>query len=198
MSDGPAVVGTKDVREYFRTLLGDAQAHQGVKVHEETEFYLVNLLDAFLVTDTLYDHGPDGSLTREPLTMQFARALNQPRERKVAMLRKLGDSSLFVSGFFADSLSRSLVDVDYYIAMGGRAYEHLKALVGDLRFAELSEKFGRIVDLLSEVSGRTRLTSNRGLLRLYETYARTGNSHLADLLIDQGVLPASAKRGLLS
>ncbi len=188
---GQSVVGTKDVREFFRELLTSAQQHQRIKVHEETEFYLVNLLDTFLSTDSLYEPSPDGTMSREPLTVLFARALAEPKERKVQTLRKLGDTSLFVSGFFSDSLSRSLVDVNYYVSMGGRAYGHLQSMLGDVRFAELAQKFDRIVDLLSEVSERTHVTSNRGLLRLYERYVRTGSEHLADLLVDKGVLPKS-------
>ncbi len=194
LRDRPSVVGTKSVREFFREMLAHAQDHQRIRVREETEHYLVNLLDAFLSTESLYDTAPDGSKSREPLTVLFARALGQPRDRKVRTLRNLGDTSLFVSGFFADSLSRSLVDVDYYVAMGGRAYELLRAMLDDARFAELSEKFERIVDLLSEVSERTQVSSNRGLLRLYERYVRTGDGRLADLLIDKGVLPGAAKK----
>lgn len=41
---GTPVVPAKNVTEYFRTLLGDAQKNQRVSVEEPTEFYLVNLL----------------------------------------------------------------------------------------------------------------------------------------------------------
>ena len=35
---------------------------------------------------------------------------------------QIGDVSLFTSGFFADSLRGKLVDVDYYVNIGGAAY----------------------------------------------------------------------------
>jgi len=37
-------------------------------------------------------------------------------------MQRLGDTALFIAGVFADSLNRKLVDVDYYVAMGGTAY----------------------------------------------------------------------------
>ena len=40
-------------------------------------------------------------------------------------LRSVGDQSLFITGFFADSLNRSLVDVDFYIHLGELAYRSL-------------------------------------------------------------------------
>ena len=43
----------------------------------------------------------------------------QERERG---LQRLGDVSLFMAGFFAHSFARKLIDIDYHIAMGGRAY----------------------------------------------------------------------------
>jgi len=45
--------------------------------------------------------------------------------RQRASLRQIGDSSLFISVFFADSLHRKLVDVDYYVSIAARAYTAL-------------------------------------------------------------------------
>ena len=45
----------------------------------------------------------------------------RPAQR--ASLKQIGDVSLFVSGFFSDSLRRKLVDVDYYVSIGGVAYQ---------------------------------------------------------------------------
>ncbi len=68
--------------------------------------------------------------------------------------------SLFVAGFFAQSFARKLIDIDYHIAMGGRAYGHARrshlhaagAGCSAAVFAELSEKFQPMVDALNEVS----------------------------------------------
>ena len=43
-------------------------------------------------------------------------------EARNQILRRLGDVALFISGVFSRSLKRRVVDVDYYIAMGGGAY----------------------------------------------------------------------------
>jgi hypothetical protein len=100
--------------------------------------------------------------------------------------------SLFPA-FFSDSLNRSLVDVDYYIQLGGSAYGSLARQApgdtfGDV-FDELSEKFGDFVDVLSEVSERTSMTSNTDLLRLYEKWLRTGSRRSGDLLAARGIVP---------
>jgi hypothetical protein len=95
--------------------------------------------------------------------------------RKRESLRQIGDVSLFISGFFSDSLHRKLVDVDYYVSIGGCAYNALSRVETDTFssvFAELGEKFVGFVDVLSEVSERTSCSSNADLLRLYEKWLK--------------------------
>ena len=80
-----------------------------------------------------------------------------------------------MSGFFSDSLQRKLVDVDYYVTIGGIAYNALSRIETDTLspvFAELAEKFVGFVDVLSEVSERTSCTSNADLLRLVREMAQ--------------------------
>ena len=107
-------------------------------------------------------------------------------------LKEIGDVALFVSGFFSDSLNRKLVDVDYYVSIGGRAYNVLSRVETDTFspvFAELGEKFVGFVDVLSEVSERTSCTSNSDLLRLYEKWLKTGSRRSGQLLVERGVVP---------
>jgi hypothetical protein len=121
--------------------------------------------------------------------------------RQRATLREIGDVSLFISGFFSDSLQRKLVDVDYYVSIGGRAYNTLSRVETDTYssvFAELGEKFVGFVDVLSEVSERTSCSSNADLLRLYEKWLKTGSPRSGQLLVERGVVPnASIKSARL-
>ena len=91
-------------------------------------------------------------------------------------LREVGDLSLFISGFFADSLARSLVDVDYYIQLGECAYGSLATArrPGVRRCVRRAcrQVLGMRGDVLSEVSERSALASNSDVLRLYEKWMR--------------------------
>ena len=92
------------------------------------------------------------------------KALQAAGVRQRDELRQVGDLSLFISGFFSDSLNRSLVDVDYYIQLGEHAYGSLArqgdGTFGDV-FDELAGKFPAFVDVLGEVSERTRADVER-------------------------------------
>lgn len=185
-----ALVQNQTPTEYFRELVETAMQNQHVSARELTSFYVVNLLAGFVHLDRSPAAGDDG-----PLGVRLARAMQDAGMAQRDGLRKVGDLSLFISGFFSDSLNRSLVDVDYYIQLGECAYASLARRGDDTftdAFDELSEKFTAFVDILGEVSERTALTSNGDLLRLYEKWVRTKSRRSGDLLAARGIVPNSA------
>ncbi len=165
---------------YFKELVDRALANQHVDAQELTAFYVVHLLSDFI-------QGWDAD---EPLGVKLVEALESNGVRQRTALKQVGDASLFISGFFSDSLRRRLVDVDYYATIGGQAYHALSRYDTDTLspvFAELGDKFTAFVDVLSEVSERTSCTSNRDLLRVYERWLRTGSRHSGHVLTERGV-----------
>jgi len=178
------------VLEYFRELVEEAMDHQHVDADELTAGYVVHMLSAFARIDAR----GDGALTDQPLAVRLGQALETGGSRQRALLRQVGDASLFISGFFPDRLRRSLVDVDYYATLGGYAYGSLGQREDEALapvFADLAEHFLSFVDVLSEVSERSSLTSSKDVLRLYERWLRTGSKHCGQRLIEQGVVPVA-------
>ncbi len=205
-----ALLSTLRPQDFFRDLLRTSMEHQHAQLGEETRAYLVNLLSGYIESESLYAREESGSLEARPLAFMLKDALEESGPMRIARLRKLGDTSLFVSGFFPESLDRGLVGVDYYISMGERAYDALGGAVarhgrrsGDLGvhrsvFEELAAKFKQLVELLHEVSERTWLATNAGVARLYNRCINDGSMRLASLLRGQGVLvpiPIVAARG---
>jgi hypothetical protein len=179
----------KSAHEWFREMVADALSHRRLRVQEVTEFYLVNLLAGFLEKEKLFVEEADGTVTAEPLALVLLRAFAADRRERAAHLRRVGDTALFVSGFFGDSLARSLVDVDYYIALGERAYGALATSERglDQLYEELADRFGEFVDLFAEIAELSDLRSNRGLVRLYERFLATRSERVAQQLRDRGV-----------
>ncbi len=184
-----ALLRNESPAEYFKELVETAMEHQHVAVCDLTSFYLVNLLTGFVP----FDRSASGN--DEPLGIRLARALQTGGSRQRNGLREVGDLSLFISGFFADSLNRGLVDIDYYIQLGECAYaslaRHGDPALGDV-FDELAGKFSACVDILGEVSERSALTSNSDVLRLYEKWLRTRSRRSGDLLAERGIVPNSS------
>ena len=182
-----ALVRHESPSEYFRDLVESALKRQHLEARQLTSFYLVNLLTGFVHFDRSATPPED-----EALGIRFVKALQAAGIRQRDELRQVGDLSLFISGFFADSLARSPVDIDYYISLGENAYgslaRHGDDTFGDV-FDELSEKFTAFVDVLGEVSERSALASNTDLLRLYERWLRTRSRRSGELLAARGIVP---------
>src|SRR5499427_698904 len=151
------------LKEFFRDALHDALSHQHVAVEDQTEHYVVNLLTLFSDADALFERDPREPEQRarlKPLALMLGEALEAPtQEARFRGLQRLGDVSLFIAGFFSAGFARKLVDIDYHIAMGGRAYGALAENCGASRgrtlrqvFAELAAKFTPMVDALNEIS----------------------------------------------
>jgi hypothetical protein len=184
---GEALVRNESPVEYFRELVESAMERQRVNARELTSFYVVNLLAGFVHRDPPAPVGDD-----EALGVRFVKALGAAGIQQRDELRQVGDLSLFISGFFSDSLNRRLVDIDYYIQLGEHAYGSL-ARHGDPSFGEvfdeLADKFSAFVDVLGDISDHTALTSNADLLRLYERWLRTGSRRSGNLLVERGIVP---------
>ena len=196
---GKRVLPVANLREFFKDTLHGALEKQQLAVEDQTEHYVVNLLTLFARSEALYDNTPEG-MRLKPLVAILGEALEAPTEvERNRALQRLGDVSLFMAGFFARSYAAKLIDIDYHIAMGGRAYATLAQAVCRGRgrvlgavFAELAEKFQPMVDALNEVSETSYAHSDRDILRLYEIWLKTGSARCYALLKRLGVDPTTA------
>src|SRR5580692_10547830 len=192
-----SLVAVSSLREFFRDAFHAASVHQHLDIDEQAEAYVVNLLTMFSRAEALYERTPEGLRIR-PLAHMLSDALEAPsaaaRQRG---LQRLGDVSLFVAGFFARSFARKLIDIDYHIAMGGNAYSSLADTMQRSAsgrcvaaiYAQLAQKFQRLVDALNEISETSYRHSDADILRLYEIWMKTGSARSHALLRRLGVQP---------
>ena len=169
------------VDEFFHEVVTDALAVVDLDASEPAGWYLVGLLGEMT----------RARLTDEPLGPKLAQPGIDAGER-VKTLKHVGDTSLYVAGFFAESLNRSLVDVDYYVGIGQNAYAQLAQTLGGQRtigevYEELADKFPRFVDVLTQVRKRTDFATP-DIGRLYEMWLRTRDEWIEKKLRALGVL----------
>lgn len=179
--------------EYFRNLVREVISKRKHGAKEGVEFYLVNLLKESVTTADLYGEHSEG-FREEPLAFLYLRALRADTALRVKLLKRLGDFSLFITGFFPQSLHRQLVDIGYYVQMGENAYGCLSAMLARRSalaeiFSELSGRFVSYMDILSEVSEKASVRRDTDLLRLYELWIKTGSRRAADVLAAEGIQP---------
>jgi hypothetical protein len=177
----------ESLEPFFQEAVDQALKEQGVAADPFTEHYLVQLLATY--ASQPIDDSPLG-------LKMLAAASAEPRERR-ERLREVGDTSLFVSGFWTESFARRLVDVEYYIGLGGTAYGELaRCGLGWRRdpncdvYETLAENFSKFVDVLMLISRRIMPpTGPRDIVKLYEKWLQTRSGWAARRLAALGVLP---------
>ena len=184
------------LRGLFEALVAGALAATRSQASRPVADYLVDLMGERVRSappGEEEERGPEPTLAEALLAARLERG-----SERIPRLRALGDRALFVSGFFGDCLSRSLVDIDYYGDVGRLAYGDLAATLGrgqgarsfSALYEELADRFLELVDVLAEVSDRTCAGRPPDLLRIYERYLRTGSPRDLRRLLRRGCLPS--------
>jgi len=145
------VVAVTSMRDYFRDAVDAALAHQALDPNAATSAYLVELLCEYAREQR--------DLFARPLTWVFARAESAAPGESFQQLKEVGDHSLYVAGYFNDSLPHLELDLDYFVKLGSTAYRKLSRLLqlprGRTRFvvvfSELGQEFTRFVQVLNDV-----------------------------------------------
>lgn len=161
---------TTNLLQYFREELQTALKHVGLHSSQNTEAYLVYLLQSFVRVEP--ELRQDLGFER-PAGLMLGDAMNQPGELKIEAFRRLGDASLFNCGFFDAHLTRrGAVSSQYYRNIGRIAYGQLSDLLVVKRsgeifrqiYAELSAQFDAFVQALQYL-GRASKSDKRDLSR---------------------------------
>lgn len=177
--------------EFFRERVTQAMARKQVAASAVLEFYLVNLLEEFRKSERLFEQ-KGSRMFEKPLALLLAEAIEGDVQTKIRGLKKLGDLSLYTAGFFPERIKRKPVAIGYYIRMGGGAYSHLSGILSHQKtfaelYAELSQLFPNLVEVLAEVALTTQWKTASDLLKLYERWLETGNEQLEKMLQEEGI-----------
>lgn len=183
--------------EFFAEAVGEAMKKKRLKTSQETEFYLVNLLKQFMSAEALYARDQNGNRTEMPLAFLVKEAMEAPdEESRKLCYRQLGDTALYMAGFFQPSLTRKIVDLEYYVGMGRTGYQNVATRVGSAQrtvFLELAKAFPDFVEVLAKVAEVNMGQTEAELVTLYDLWLRTGNTQAENKLKEAGILPKTKK-----
>ena len=161
----------------------------GVHTSDSIAPYLVGLLTEFV----------NVRITDEPLSLLLVGKGQETPGERVRVLKEVGDTSLYVTGFFADSLEKKLVDADYYMGIGTSAYSQLarhlhKSKSIRIVYEELAQQFPRFVDVLSDVRSQVNVASS-DLVSMYRQWQQTRSQWIERRLRTLGVLVPGGSSG---
>jgi hypothetical protein len=181
-----SMIVAASLRDFFLEAVGIALDQLALRPDRATESYLVDLLCANATN-------PDLGVT-QALALLLAEAQRSLPGQSARQLKQVGDQSLYVSGFFADSLRRTNIDPAYYLLLGAAAYRRLSRVARRIEahrhlvvvYAELGQQFSRFVDVLAEVRERSGPSAG-DIGELYERWIHTGRQAISRRLLAAGV-----------
>jgi hypothetical protein len=185
---------------FFRERVVEAQNRQRLKLPSNVEFYLVTLLCDYVKAKSA--PGDDSDC----LAIALKKALEGSYGEKVVLFKHIGDTALYFSGFFKDSLNRKSFDLSYYAMMGGSAYSQLAGLMRGHStygktmaaiYGELSDHFAPAVEVLMDVSDQTTGQADSpafDALNTYSHWVSTESLKLSRDLLREGIIPVPVKK----
>lgn len=175
--------------DYFRERLHVSSEQLDPPPHEDTLWYVGGMLARFGDTDQLYSY-EGGAMTIRPLAMLYkdAHEAGSARERCL-ILRQLGDLALFMGALFPENYARRGIHQDYFIGMGGGAYDYLSENAPQNRhiFSELAAAFTRMLALIADACSRQRVFDAADVLQLYQRWRQSRDHRLERQLRALGI-----------
>lgn len=164
--------------------------------HEDTCWYLSSLLERFGRSEQLFAY-QDGQMTLRPLALLYSDALEADNTReRCLMLQQLGDMALFLGALFPERYTRLGILPDYFVGMGGGAYDYLadNAKANRHIFAELANTFTRMLEMVANACSHKQRLTTEDVLMLYQRWLNTGDPVIENQLRVLGIELAGNER----
>lgn len=202
-----------DLSQFFKDEVRDTAQKQGLSLTPHVSEYLARILERFAKTqDYLLQHRREiesaelnefpGVAKMPTMATMWLESFHLSPSQQFFQLQNLGDFALFTSGYFSDYVRKSLLDQDYYFAIGGQAYERagvIRESISSERavntYFELAEGFKQFAEIFAELSDRTLLGSDKDILKLYGKWLDLKSGRIARMLAENGIIASDAQRG---
>ena len=190
--------------EFFRTELKKSLKQTKTHLDPESETYLVNFL-----ADKAYPRGhEDGyshvlEVLEKPLALIYKKASEAEGAQKISLMQAVGDTSLFISGFFTEFFNQKSFSRSYYMDLGSTSYNiaanHIAGhhpnhylLMGIFTF--LSNHFYRVAEIISDLADRLRTSDYEDIYAVHKLWEKKQSEQLLKALKKQGIIPIHTKK----
>ncbi len=194
-----------DLEKFFLDECHNVASKQGLQVSSQLNHYLASMLSRFMLSTNFFERETDPYSQKSQnsiptVGVKLLKANQKGAFEQFIEMQQVGDIALFTAGFFGENIERRHLDMDFYTAIGGQAYQRAGQIRETLSreralnvYFELSGKFSDISELLSELSDRRLLNSPKDTLMLYEKWVATENPRIRRMLGEAGILTAPTK-----
>jgi hypothetical protein len=133
----------------------------------ETIFYSSLVMDTYGVSDKFFEK-VNGKAKEKILGIKLLESSQFPKEKQKLILKDIAETSLLICGYFADSLNRKIIDVNYYQDLGMIAYKRLNSFMPSAYdvpsfYQQMAQCFSDVTLLMSFVSKKSSAESDKDL-----------------------------------
>jgi hypothetical protein len=174
---------------YFRLRITRYAQRLRPPPHEDTCWYLGQLLQRFGRSKDFFSY-QDGQFDVRPLALLYNDAMEASNERhRCLILQQLGDMALFLGALFPEKWARRGIGQDYFVGMGGGAYDYLASNARSNRhiYNELANTFTRMLDMVADACSRERSMNMEEVISLYRRWQYSRDPVVANQLRALGI-----------
>jgi hypothetical protein len=159
-SDAKKIILSASLQGYFFEGLLALNKKSLCPVPESVIFYSSDVLDKFTLSQDFFEVS-NGKVREKILGTKLLEATQLPREEQNRVYKEVGDMSLMVCGYFAESVNKKIIDIQYYAQLGKMAYGHLNNIVPTLLdipsfYSTVASSFEPLTTLMSILASTSR------------------------------------------
>lgn len=155
-SESPEIILETSLQSFFFDQLHELNRKSSRPLSQETIYYSSTVLDKFSESNNYFET-VEGRIREKILGLKLLESQSESKLKQKKILSDIGDTALFMCGYFSQSLNTKIVDSKYYSNLGISAYQRLNHLEPDFMevpsfYLKLSGSFSAITDLISAVA----------------------------------------------
>lgn len=147
----------KSLQSYFYKELQELNKNSHPHLPLEAIHYSSLVMEQFESSENYFEK-TEGKLREKILGMKLLEVNNLPFSQAKRSLKDVGDTALFLCGFFSESLNRKIIDEKYYHDVGKMAYDRLDLLEPSV-YKIISANFDMLTFLINLVSKKSKMSN---------------------------------------
>lgn len=135
------IILSTNLKGFFFDGLSELNKKSLCPVPESVIYYSSDVLDKFALSQDFFETS-DGKVREKVLGIKLLEATQMNREEQKRIYKEVGDMSLIVCGYFAESVNKKIIDIHYYSQLGKMAYSHLNSVTPN--FLDIPHFYGMV------------------------------------------------------
>lgn len=156
--ENQGLVLEQSLQTFFFDQLQEINGKSTHPVPGEVIYYSSLVMDKFGESKEYFDI-KEGRVRDKILGIKLLESQQKSRTQQKRELQDIGDTALFLCGYFSESLNSKIIDTRYYQELGQIAYGRLDGLVPEAYevpafFKRMSDRFSLLTNMMSIVATR--------------------------------------------